>query len=728
MEKFNKFLLNRLFESILEAEPEFISLISNIKDDSFVSKQIYDWIDKKDDIKTNTNYIHKSEKEDDKVLFLPDNQYQRFKSAGQDLSQKNKSEVAIGRFARNLLKDNKVDFSDPDIEQFVTLYKKEWFNSKKDDKEELIKIVTGQDIRKWYLKSNYHEGGHSTLGNSCMRYDNTNEFMEIYSLNPDKISMVIMLDEETKLLVARALIWKLDDGGTYIDRIYYSYEHLYDVIKDWLKKNLNVNNIIFRGDVYNGILECSISNFKVDSYPYMDTFNYLALNIKDNKIDYEQKATFKTSVGDNDRLYFKLLNTNGANSAIYNYIYIEELQSYYKLEDLVRVYPDGNHWPMELSVTSDIYEETFKESDAVWSEYMQDFIYKGDSIEVEGIGIVSTKYYKEITIYIGKEIYPWSIYDDISNNFEKVTKSEYGIYKHGEYNTVILKNNKYILLLNDSNIKIDIDFVFIHKSDITDINILNYCFISNESEYIYIPIEFIDIFKNYFTSNSSYSNITKIKMNKVYKLETFQNKKDLVYKIKSSNLDNSEKLKKLSLLDWLFEKRDKNINLEKKLKSYLANVKELNIFSHYVQSDFKYGDIRIKSAFTDNKSPYLKVISKVDLIEIFKLYCFIYSIVESASRVRDIFSEVVSREKNIDLIEQNNDRKMMALKILRDKDLISDLRNDFYYGNLDTYSNDKYSNALRSLDPIIYKLLRLVLTYVHNYHTIYKIIISKIDI
>lgn len=730
MEKFNSFLLNRLFESILEAEPEFISLISNIKDDSFVSKQIYDWIDKKDDIKTNTNYIHKSEKEDDKVLFLPDNQYQRFKSAGQDLSQKNKSEVAIGRFARNLLKDNKVDFSDPDIEQFVTLYKKEWFNSKKDDKEELIKIVTGQDIRKWYLKSNYHEGGHSTLGNSCMRYEGTNEYMEIYALNPDKISMVIMLNEETKMLVARGLIWKLDDGRTYVDRIYYSYEHLYDVIKDWLKKNLNVNNIIFRGDAYDGILECSISNFKVDSYPYMDTFNYLALNIKNNKIDYEQNAAFKTSVGDNDRLYLKLLNTNGTNSGIYNYIYLEELQSYYKEEELVRVYPNDNYWPMELSVPSEIYEETFKDSDAVWSEYMQDFIYKGDVIEVEGIGIVSEKYYKKVTTYIGKEIYPWSIYDDMNNNFEKVTKNEYGIYTNADYITTELANDRYCLILKDSNYIPDIDFVAIRYDYIYDINIFKYCFFDNNSvssDYVYIPKYFLDILKNYF-NHDGHNTISKIKMSKASRLKTFQNKKDLVDKIKSSNLDKDEELRNLSLADWLFKGKEKNIDLDKKLSSYFKKVKGLNIFSHYIKADFKYGDNRIRLAFDDKNSDYLRFISKEDLAEIFKLYCFFYIIIDDSSEVRDIFSRIVYNTESYKLIEENNDKKMIALRVLRNRDLLSKLRGDFYYGDLDSYSRRNYLDKLAQIDIEIYHLLCKIFKNVNDTKGIYKYIISKIDI
>lgn len=83
-----------------------------------------------------------------------------------------------------------------------------------------VQVVTGKDISYWYEERQY-KSGNGSLNNSCMRYydSTTKTRVSFYSYFPDKIAMAIILDDKKRLL-ARALIWKLDDGGVYMDRVY----------------------------------------------------------------------------------------------------------------------------------------------------------------------------------------------------------------------------------------------------------------------------------------------------------------------------------------------------------------------------------------------------------------------------------------------------------------------------------------------------------------------------
>jgi hypothetical protein len=65
-----------------------------------------------------------------------------------------------------------------------------------------------------------------------MRYGQKNNFMKLYADNPDKISMVVLLHDNK--LAGRALIWKLDDGSTYLDRIYYQFDSDINLIYEWV--------------------------------------------------------------------------------------------------------------------------------------------------------------------------------------------------------------------------------------------------------------------------------------------------------------------------------------------------------------------------------------------------------------------------------------------------------------------------------------------------------------
>lgn len=199
-----------------------------------------------------------------------------------------RTRIKIGRFARKFLSDISVssyDINDREIEIFVNLFKS-YFNRNLDN----LKIVDGVEILKWYLEDNYqllNDCRYGSLWNSCMRYNNRNSFMSLYTKNSN-IKMLILLDDVGKLS-ARALLWEgvSDvDGKTYkvMDRIYSFHDHDVNFFKDWAKENGYIykyeqsakserlfisNDIVVELD-----LTVQLENWTSEYYPYLDTFKF----------------------------------------------------------------------------------------------------------------------------------------------------------------------------------------------------------------------------------------------------------------------------------------------------------------------------------------------------------------------------------------------------------------------------------------------------------------------
>ena len=81
--RFKDFNLEYLLESVLEVSPEFKKIISGIKTSSGLERYIIDWVDNRSDIKTNYNLLGPGDSSD-KILYLQDRQYQRFKESNRN--------------------------------------------------------------------------------------------------------------------------------------------------------------------------------------------------------------------------------------------------------------------------------------------------------------------------------------------------------------------------------------------------------------------------------------------------------------------------------------------------------------------------------------------------------------------------------------------------------------------------------------------------------------------
>ncbi len=202
-----------------------------------------------------------------------------------DISEIKQSEVKVGRFATSILTKAGLEFKPTEIEDFVSKYKTAI--QIRNDIFKRFEMVSGDDIKKFYNEDSYYERG-GTLGGSCMRYSKCASFLDIYSENPDKVSLIILKsDKEPDKIIGRAILWTDDKDRKFMDRVYiinYANQTLFVeyAIKNgfYYKKNQTYSEgdpIMFNGkelsmDESVVIVELKPGNY--GEYPYADTLKY----------------------------------------------------------------------------------------------------------------------------------------------------------------------------------------------------------------------------------------------------------------------------------------------------------------------------------------------------------------------------------------------------------------------------------------------------------------------
>jgi hypothetical protein len=425
--KYKRFVLDKLFESILITSKDFVDIIKSMPPEDKISDILSVIIDDKEDIKTNYNDISDVNDKNDEISFIPDTQYQRFLSQNIDTSTKTKSMSKIGRVIRQILNDNPgltgIKFTDSDIEKFVNSFKNSW-NKKHGVVNRKTEIVTGDKIKFWYDVKNY-ETTNGILGNSCMRYKECQDYFKIYTENPDKVSMVIVTEDDK--LVARALIWKMDDGSTYLDRIYTTNDSDIDFVKDWVEDNIGKDNLKYyiKNDDENNF-KCSLSKVNFDKYPYLDTLYNLYVKLDDSDTGY---ITNDVIVYKEGYMTLKLRETDGTYENRYH-IYSNYLKKWITKGNCTYVSKYSSYIPDDMLVMCKFLNTYYISDDTVFSKSMQDYIPKEDSINTEKFGIVLKQAItKACTKYIGKYTDPFEILYDIEENPDVLQHDEVIINK-----------------------------------------------------------------------------------------------------------------------------------------------------------------------------------------------------------------------------------------------------------------------------------------------------------
>jgi hypothetical protein len=279
--------------------------------------------------------------------------------------------VKPGAFISKIFKD----VSPREIEIFSTLFRN--IQSKIDYQ---FKIVKGRDILEYYHGSSYYNSNGS-LGVSCMKYDNCQDYLGIYTKNKNIIEMLVALNSDGRL-IGRALLWKQGDKKI-MDRIYtindedfqFSFKKWADENGYWYKKEQKWNNTLFfktRDKIMCEEISIQLDNFDFEYYPYLDTFKFI--DFKTGKLyNYLPKGIDVKTLSSAEGSYH--------NGGIYGFC--EKSKVLYSVDSLCFVPNIGKTVGNDLCVWSDLYDLYILREEATFDNNLRDWIYIDNELNNE---------------------------------------------------------------------------------------------------------------------------------------------------------------------------------------------------------------------------------------------------------------------------------------------------------------------------------------------------------
>lgn len=237
-------------------------------------------------------YVMFQEYQGDKIGVLNKEAIEPTEAEDKRVWSTSRNNIKIGRFVRALLNSAKISFTDPELEQFINVYKATYDIAA--DALKQFDIVKGKEIAYWYSEDNYVNGGGS-LNNSCMA-DVDSDFFDIYCYNP-QVSLVILYGDNGSVkdgkytddkIKGRAILWecKVDDvPAKFMDRIYTTLDSDAELFKQYAEKNgwwykkrqsMEPGEEITDGKVTKkATIEVKLNDASWDYYPYCDTICYI---------------------------------------------------------------------------------------------------------------------------------------------------------------------------------------------------------------------------------------------------------------------------------------------------------------------------------------------------------------------------------------------------------------------------------------------------------------------
>ncbi len=276
--------------------------------------------------------------------------------------------VKPGAFVSKLFKN----ISPKEVENFSQLFRnvQTKINSN-------FKVVSGQSILEYYHHDSYLCGTGS-LGNSCMKYDQCQDYLNLYTKNNDKISMVVLTTDYDKL-IGRALLWNLDDVKI-MDRIYTIDDENYQYhFKKWAdengylyKREQKWNNTLFfesKGKVIYKEISINLNRYNFSHFPYMDTFKFIDFNTG-NIYNYLPKNVNVDTLSSADGSFY--------DGKIYDFC--EKTKLLCSVDSLCYVPDLGMRISSDICVYSSIFDVFILRDSANYDQNLRDWIYKDSEL------------------------------------------------------------------------------------------------------------------------------------------------------------------------------------------------------------------------------------------------------------------------------------------------------------------------------------------------------------
>lgn len=223
-----------------------------------------------------------------------------------------------------------------------------------------LEVVDGEEIRYVYLGSNYVRG-YGSLSSSCMSSSDAQEYLNIYVENPKQVKCLVLFDEDRKVM-GRALIWNTDQGFKVMDRIYVCDDKYTPLFKNYALENNFKNKD-------NDKFSVSLDKYDFYHYPYMDTFQFFD---KDNGILFNYEEREKLVI---------LNSTEGFALGDGGVVWSNYLNEFIRSEEAMRVV----HYQGELDYTYN-GDSNFKSVDITTDKKASKYaVPEDDTIELSGL-------------------------------------------------------------------------------------------------------------------------------------------------------------------------------------------------------------------------------------------------------------------------------------------------------------------------------------------------------
>lgn len=298
-EDLNAIIAKMVTKKNINYSTKCFAMLNSMKDVSLIAKSL---INKKTINNDFGDYVSLSK---EGFIFLPIEKELKIKADG-SWSMSGRQTVKYAKLARKLLLFPE-SFKDSQYEDFSNRIKA-YIGMHGDENGEgkyAVEIIKGEEIRQAYSVRNYTKifNENNNMFSSCMRGDEHQKFLELYVMNPDAISMIVMKDHDGGI-IGRALLWNYKNKK-FMDRIYGTDAiiktfQVYAESNGFYFKSKQSNDSGFDSPSNPGAIRIPLSIENITYYPYLDTLMY-----------YNLKEKYITNVQPSGASYLKLRNTNG---------------------------------------------------------------------------------------------------------------------------------------------------------------------------------------------------------------------------------------------------------------------------------------------------------------------------------------------------------------------------------------------------------------------------------
>lgn len=310
------------------------------------------------------NYISIGKQDKSKISYLSQDRIAALKEDDSPWTTTRRYMAKPGAFVAKIFKN----IPSKEVENFSSL-----FQSLSNKKPMRFEVVKGEDIKEYYFYESY-ASNNGSLGASCMKHNHCQSYLSLYTDNSDMLSMVIMLNEEDRLM-GRALLWDFD-GNKIMDRIYtQNDEKLSFHFKQWAtdngylyKSEQNWFNTLFFENISNEKKELrfdvKLPNYDHSRYPYMDTFKFFNA----------ETGTFSNYLPEQRNVTILTASDGGQHG--YDHLVFDDISRVYRYRNDAAFITYRNIWTSRQNAQYSNHNDTWiLNEDAVYNDDLGDYIF-----------------------------------------------------------------------------------------------------------------------------------------------------------------------------------------------------------------------------------------------------------------------------------------------------------------------------------------------------------------